>query len=165
MSGAASTVHAEWTKFRTVRGWVIGMLVGRRRPRGRSGCSPGRTGPAARHGHRIRVRPTPVGPGGEEVTDGFTFVHQPLAGDGSITVRVAVADRSAAESERAAGYRAVRPGLVPWAKAGLIVKAGTTEGSAYAAVMVTGGHGVRMQARLRPRRARAAPGVRRAGCG
>ena len=21
-------VHAEWTKFRTVRGWVIGMLVG-----------------------------------------------------------------------------------------------------------------------------------------
>ena len=20
-------VHAEWTKFRTVRGWVIGMLV------------------------------------------------------------------------------------------------------------------------------------------
>ena len=38
-----------------------------------------------------------------------------------------------------------RPGLVPWAKAGLIIKDGTTPGSSYAAVMVTGGHGVRMQ--------------------
>ena len=33
----------------------------------------------------------------------------------------------------------------PWAKAGLIMKADTAQGSAYAAVMVTGGHGVRMQ--------------------
>ena len=30
----------------------------------------------------------PVGPGGEPVTDSFYFVHQPLAGNGSITVRV-----------------------------------------------------------------------------
>ncbi len=35
--------------------------------------------------------------------------------------------------------------MVPWAKAGLIIKASTRPGSAYAAVMVTGGHGVRMQ--------------------
>jgi ABC-type transport system involved in multi-copper enzyme maturation permease subunit len=34
---------------------------------------------------------------------------------------------------------------VPWAKAGLIVKDGTRAGSTYAAVMVTGGRGVRMQ--------------------
>jgi ABC-type transport system involved in multi-copper enzyme maturation permease subunit len=33
----------------------------------------------------------------------------------------------------------------PWSKAGIIVKDGTTPGSQYAAVMVTGGHGVRMQ--------------------
>ena len=32
-----------------------------------------------------------------------------------------------------------------WSKAGLIVKASLTQGSAYAAMMVTGGHGVRMQ--------------------
>src|SRR4029453_9107703 len=38
-----------------------------------------------------------------------------------------------------------RPGLAPWAKAGLIVKASTRPASAYAAVMVTGSHGVRMQ--------------------
>ena len=35
--------------------------------------------------------------------------------------------------------------VVPWAKAGIIIKAGLTPGSAYAAIMVTGSHGVRMQ--------------------
>jgi hypothetical protein len=35
--------------------------------------------------------------------------------------------------------------VAPWAKAGLIVKDGTRSGSTYAAVLVTGGHGVRMQ--------------------
>ena len=25
--GFAHLVHAEWTKFRTVRGWVVGMIV------------------------------------------------------------------------------------------------------------------------------------------
>jgi hypothetical protein len=39
----------------------------------------------------------------------------------------------------------MRPGLVPWAKAGIIIKASTTPGSAYAAMTVTGSHGVRMQ--------------------
>src|SRR5262249_34213843 len=39
----------------------------------------------------------------------------------------------------------MRAGLVPWAKAGLIIKASTTAGSRYAAVMFTGAHGVRMQ--------------------
>ena len=34
---------------------------------------------------------------------------------------------------------------MPWAKAGLIVKDGTGPGSPYAAIMVTGSHGVRMQ--------------------
>ena len=37
------------------------------------------------------------------------------------------------------------PGLEPWSKAGLIVSAGARQGSAYAAVMVTGRHGARMQ--------------------
>jgi hypothetical protein len=37
------------------------------------------------------------------------------------------------------------PGLQPWSKAGIIVKASTGQGSAYAAMMVTGAHGVRMQ--------------------
>jgi hypothetical protein len=36
-------------------------------------------------------------------------------------------------------------GLVPWAKAGLMLKASVQPGSAYAAVLLTGDHGVRMQ--------------------
>ena len=36
-------------------------------------------------------------------------------------------------------------GLQPWSKAGVIIKASTRPGSAYAAMMVTGNHGVRMQ--------------------
>src|SRR3974390_612099 len=36
-------------------------------------------------------------------------------------------------------------GVEPWAKAGVLIEPGTRQGSAYAAVMVTGGHGVRMQ--------------------
>ena len=35
--------------------------------------------------------------------------------------------------------------MVPWSKAGLIITAGSGQGSAYAAVMVTGSHGTRMQ--------------------
>ncbi len=72
----------------------------------------------------------PIGPGGEPVTDSFYFVHRPLAGNGSVTVSVsALTDNS----------------IVPWAKAGLIIKQSTRQGSPYAAIMVTGSHGVRMQ--------------------
>jgi ABC-type transport system involved in multi-copper enzyme maturation permease subunit len=41
--------------------------------------------------------------------------------------------------------RAREVGVQPWTKAGLIVKQNTEAGSAYAAVLLTGGHGVRMQ--------------------
>jgi hypothetical protein len=68
------------------------------------------------------------------VTDSFYFVHQPLAGNGSITARLT----SLTGAQR-------RAGLQPWSKAGIISKAGTRPGSAYAAMMVTVGHGVRMQ--------------------
>ena len=36
-------------------------------------------------------------------------------------------------------------GLQPWSKTGIIIKQSTRPGSAYAAMMATGGHGVRMQ--------------------
>ena len=39
----------------------------------------------------------------------------------------------------------MRAGVEPWSKVGIIVKASTAQGSAYAAMMLTGGHGVRMQ--------------------
>jgi ABC-type transport system involved in multi-copper enzyme maturation permease subunit len=43
------------------------------------------------------------------------------------------------------GPARTEPGLQPWSKAGLIITAGPSQGSAYAAVMVTGSHGARMQ--------------------
>ncbi|QKW40251.1 ABC transporter permease subunit [Actinomadura sp. NAK00032] len=84
--------------------------------------------------------PVPTGPGGKPVSDSFYFVHQPLSGNGSITVSV-----SSLKSGIPEGPGNLRPGTVPWAKAGLIVKQGIHQGSSYAAIMVTGGHGVRMQ--------------------
>jgi ABC-type transport system involved in multi-copper enzyme maturation permease subunit len=151
--GFGQLLRAEWTKFRTVRGWVIGMLVAALVTAGlgifaavgsSSSCSHG-PGSPARHG--AGCAPTlAIGPGGEAVTDSFFFVRQPLAGHGSITVRVtSLTGQLPVLGGLGTEQPSMRPGLVPWAKAGLIIKDGTRPGSAYAAIMVTGGHGVRMQ--------------------
>jgi ABC-type transport system involved in multi-copper enzyme maturation permease subunit len=129
-------LRAEWTKFRTVRGWVIAVIAG-----GLAIAAfalvPGQQGSCNVAGCTV-----PVGPGGEEVSDGFYFVHQPLAGNGSVTARVTSLTGQIPVPAQGAAMRA---GLVPWAKAGIIIKASTSPGSAYAAMMVTGSHGVRMQ--------------------
>ncbi len=134
--GFADLLHAEWTKFRTVRGWIIAVTVG-----GLAivafALAPGQQGSC-----NVAGCTTPVGPGGEEVSDSFYFVHQPLAGNGSITVRVTSLTGEIPVLTQGAAMRA---GVVPWAKAGIIIKASTSPGSAYAAMMVTGSHGVRMQ--------------------
>jgi ABC-type transport system involved in multi-copper enzyme maturation permease subunit len=131
--GFAQLLRAEWTKFRTVRGWVIGMIIAALVTVGigllnHSSCG----GVIAPGGASVAGAgcSAPVGPGGEAVTDQFYFVHKPLVGDGSITVRMTSLTSAS---------------LQPWAKAGVLVKASTRPGSAYAAMMVTGGHGVRMQ--------------------
>jgi ABC-type transport system involved in multi-copper enzyme maturation permease subunit len=142
--GFAQLLRAEWTKFRTVRGWVIGMAVAASVIVG-LGLGPSMQGSCGKHGPASACTPL-IGPDGQEVTDGFFFVHQALAGDGSISVRVTsltgLLPTPPAGRDAPVG---TRPGLAPWAKAGLIIKASTRPGSAYAAVMVTGGHGVRMQ--------------------
>ncbi len=81
--GFAQLLHAEWTKFRTVRGWVIAMVVAVLLPGllgllNHDNCSTGNNAACT----------LPLGPGGEAVNDSFYFVHQPLAGNGSITVRI-----------------------------------------------------------------------------
>jgi hypothetical protein len=38
--------------------------------------------------------PVPTGPGGEAVRDTYKFVHQALAGDGSLTARVVAIGRA-----------------------------------------------------------------------
>src|SRR5215470_16627119 len=153
-SGFGAVLRAEWTKFRSVRGWVIGMIlaaplmifIGVFAAANTSiGCAinggPQKTGKAC-------VPYVPHGPGGEIVTDSFSFVRQPLTGNGSITARVTAltgehADLSAGPAQ--VGSDTMVPGLAAWGKAGIIIKQSTHQGSAYAAMMVTGSNGVRMQ--------------------
>jgi ABC-type transport system involved in multi-copper enzyme maturation permease subunit len=156
--GFGRLVHAEWTKFRTVRGWVIAMVFAAALTAGiglyaasgpQTGCQP--VGPAGTIGPPVPCQPSnPVGPGGEAVSDSYYFVHQALRGNGGVTVRVtSLTGRSSPPGGGIApgpnpeqGFTA---GVQPWAKAGILVTASTRPGSAYAAMMVTGGHGVRMQ--------------------
>jgi ABC-type transport system involved in multi-copper enzyme maturation permease subunit len=149
--GFRQLLHAEWTKFRTVRGWLVGMIVailvtagiglfvaeGGATATCQQQGGPPQSGNACHHGYTL-------GPGGEPVNDQFYFVRQPLAGDGSITVRM-TSLTGLLPTGNIGGGLSTRPGLVPWAKAGIIIKDGTTQGSAYAAMMVTGANGVRMQ--------------------
>jgi hypothetical protein len=131
--GFSQLLHAEWTKFRTVRGWVTGMVAAALMV-----MLVALLAGASSVQHDLPA--VPVGPGGEPVTDSFYFVHQTLAGNGSITVSV-----SALRDSIPSGPGDLRPGIVPWAKAGLIIKESTRQGSPYAAIMVTSSHGVRMQ--------------------
>jgi ABC-type transport system involved in multi-copper enzyme maturation permease subunit len=147
-------LRAEWTKFRSVRGWVIGMILAAlltiflgvfTAGNAIIGCAINggtqKTGKAC-------LPYVPHGPGGEIVTDSFSFMRQPLTGNGTITARVTAltgehANLSSGPAQ--AGNGNMVPGLTAWAKAGIIIKRSTHQGSAYAAMMVTGSNGVRMQ--------------------
>jgi ABC-type transport system involved in multi-copper enzyme maturation permease subunit len=152
--GFGRILRAEWIKFRTVRGWVIavviavvlmdlvGLFAG---GQANVNCSNG--GGKTLHGAAC-VPPTPLGPGGEPVTDSFTFVHQPLTGNGSITVQMTSLTGRYGGGAGPASQGPIagsKIGVQPWSKAGIIIKQNTMQGSAYAAMMITGTHGVRMQ--------------------
>jgi hypothetical protein len=127
-------VLAEWTKLRSVPRWAMAMLaavvltvlVSVLTASG-SGYGAGGPGP-------------PIGPDGSGVRDEFYFVHQPLTGDGSVTARVL-------------SQTGVEGGSHEWAKAGVIIKESTKPGSQYAAMMITPGHGVRLQSNFTTDRA------------
>jgi ABC-type transport system involved in multi-copper enzyme maturation permease subunit len=145
--GFAQLVWAEWTKFRTVRGWVVGMIVAGLvtvgvglLSHGECGSQAGPSAPVVTGGPACT---NPLGPGGEAVTDGFYFVHRSLGSDGSITVRVT--SMAGSYSPNGVSTQDLKAGLQPWSKPGIVIKANTGQGSAYAAMMVTGSHGVRMQ--------------------
>lgn len=139
----AQSLHAEWVRFRSTRPWVIGMLVAAVLI-----VLPGILIAAlfktSCEGPEGNVCPaTPVGPGGQAVEDRFYFVHQPLTGDGSITARVT--SMTGIITYPPPDHNEIVSGVVPWTKAGVIIKENLEPGSAYAAVMLTGSHGVRMQ--------------------
>ena len=154
-------LRAEWTKFRTVRGWVVGLLVaallsvlftflvanGKHSgvcagapPPGAASNSPGSSCHA---GHPF----VPIGPHGQPVADSYQFVDRQLTGDGILSARVAALSGvvSTRPANVAPSRAYTRPGLTAWAKAGILLTSGTRQGSPYAAVMATGGHGIRWQ--------------------
>ncbi|MER5648681.1 hypothetical protein [Streptosporangium sp. NPDC002524] len=144
--GFPRLLRAEWAGFRSARGLVLamaasvlvtvslGLLIA---GGARSTCVTSKgEGPC----------PAPlVGPDGTAVQDKYYFVHQPLKGNGDITARVSGMTGQMRLPDAVPGVRNVKEGAVPWAKAGLLVRQSLTRGMPYAAVMTTGGHGVRMQ--------------------
>ena len=145
--GFGQLLRAEWTKLRTVRGWVVGLILAGLLTAGISllshsecGSQAGPSAPVVTGGPSCSH---PLGPGGEAVTDNFYFVHQALGLDASVTVRVT--SLAGSYSPDGVSTQDLKAGLQPWSKAGIIIKASATPGSAYAAMMVTGSHGARMQ--------------------
>ena len=151
--GFRQLLHAEWTKFRTVRGWGIGMIIAVLVTAGigifvaAGGASPScQTVSATGQSGGCGGPTLTLGPGGEPVTSNFYFVRQPLAGNGSITVRVTSLTSLLPPTRSEFGTPPSRPGTVPWSKAGIIIGATSlSTPQAYAAMMVTGGNGARMQ--------------------
>jgi len=150
--GLTELLRAEFTKFRSIRGWVITLgvaallivafaWVGSQEHTSSCAITPGSPSTCT-----SGVQPPVLGPGGEPVVDSFSFLHQPLIGNGSLSTQVT----SLSEMTRSGNGPGTESGgqrhiSVPWAKAGIIIKETTTQGSVYAAVMVTASHGVRMQ--------------------
>ncbi|WP_431902889.1 ABC transporter permease subunit [Nonomuraea sp. bgisy101] len=144
--GFGRLLLAEWTKFRTVRGWVIGMTLSALVVLGLGLLSAAGSHMSCSKGPvEVPCPALPTGPGGEAVNDRLYLVHQSLTGDGGITARLTSLTGQIRLPDANPGVRRVVAGLVPWAKAGLMVKESTAQGSPYAAVMLTGAHGVRMQ--------------------
>jgi ABC-type transport system involved in multi-copper enzyme maturation permease subunit len=159
MTGFGDVLLAEWTKFRTLRGWVIGLIIGAilmaffgvfLAGAATIGCVQGNVQKTG----RACLPHIPIGPGGEAVQDSFYFVRQQLDTGGSITARLtSLTTRSSGPGGPGPVHVAGppqnpgggKPTLVPWAKAGVMIKASLKQGSAYAAMLVTGSHGVRFQ--------------------
>ena len=156
-----SVIWSEWTKFRTVQGWVVGLvaaaglcvaftfLVANGKHEG--GCTgpppPGAGADSPGSGCYVGHPFVPTGPDGEAVADSYELVDRPLTGDGTITAQVSSLNgiTSTNPVSVAPSLAATRPGLAPWAKAGILLTPSTKQGAPYAAVIATGGHGTRFQ--------------------
>ena len=138
--GFPQLLRSEWTKFRTMRGWVIAMIA--------AAVLVGLPIVALSNGatNNNSIPNQPIGPNGLAVVDSFYFQHRPIGADATITTRVTALTGHTLLPPKKEGFRP--PGATqpqPWAKAGVIVKASTKAGSAYAAILVTPDHGVRFQ--------------------
>jgi hypothetical protein len=138
--GFIQLLRSEWTKFRTIRGWVIATIAAAILvvlpivALGNTGTD------------NNSIPNQPIGPNGLAVVDSFYFQHRPVGSDATITARVTGLTGHTLLPPGKGGFvplGAHRP--QPWAKAGVIIKASTKPGSAYAAILVTPDHGVRFQ--------------------
>jgi hypothetical protein len=147
--GFGQVLRAEWTKFRTMRGWVVTMLAAAvataLAPVALAGTAKSNDPMTCVHGQcQVEASHVATGPGGDAVTDSFYFVHQPLAGNGSLTAAISSLHGTGPALHLPTKFP--QPSRTqPWAKAGILIKASTRPGSPYAAIMATSGHGVRMQ--------------------
>jgi ABC-type transport system involved in multi-copper enzyme maturation permease subunit len=142
--------RAEWVKFRTVRGWMVGMVLAGllcvvftfvvANGNHQSFCTG--TGVCSA-GHPF----VPTRPDGEAVADSYQSYSQPLTGDGTLTARIRSLTGAvyAGLANQAPTLAHTRPGLAAWTKAGILLTPTTKSGSSYAAVMATGRHGLRFQ--------------------
>ncbi len=146
----APVLRAEWVKFRSVRGWLIGVVLAAVL------CvvftflvaNGTHTGSCTGTGNCSSGHPfVPTGPDGESVADSYQFVGRSLTGNGTITAQVESLTGliSTNPVNVAPSLSATRPGPAQWAKAGVLVTANAKQGSPYAAVMASGSHGVRFQ--------------------
>jgi ABC-type transport system involved in multi-copper enzyme maturation permease subunit len=124
---AARALRAEWTKLRSVRSSGLALLA--------MAALTLLLGVLSASLSKSDVNR------GVLTVDQFHFVHQAMAGDGSITARVSA-----------------QAGSGEWAKAGIMLKASATSGAPYVALMVTPGHGVLLHADARTELRR--PGAR-----
>jgi ABC-type transport system involved in multi-copper enzyme maturation permease subunit len=147
--GFAQVLRAEWTKFRTMRGWVIAMIAAAiataLAPVALASIAKSNDPMTCVHGQcQVESSNVATGPAGEAVTDSFYFVHQPLAGNGSLTAAISSLHGTGPALHLPTKFP--QPFRTPpWAKAGILIKASARPGSPYAAIMATSGHGVRMQ--------------------
>lgn len=149
--GFGPLLRAEATKFRTVRGWVVGLLVAVAATVGLGVLGPmgSQTSCSGPNGQSCGDHTPPLRADGLAVSDSSTFFHAALTGDGSITARVTALtgryDGGGAVPANPDSPAVGADGVQPWTKAGIMVKDGVKQTSDYAAVLVTGTNGVRWQ--------------------
>jgi ABC-type transport system involved in multi-copper enzyme maturation permease subunit len=122
-AGFSQLLLAEWTKLRSVRRWVAGILAAVVLTVLISLLAAAGSGTDANQSGEFTA-----GPDGQPVLDDFRFVHRQLSGDGSITARV--------RDQRARHE---------WAAAGVMIKEAARSGAPYAAMVVTAEHGIRLR--------------------
>ncbi|MFJ5831478.1 hypothetical protein [Streptomyces sp. NPDC093089] len=138
MEKTNEALRREWTRFRRP-GRLVALVL--------AALAVVALGLLHAHGNRASCDgpcpADPTGPDGTLVNDQFSLLHQDLGRNGGITVRLT--SMKGTITYPPPHHDRLVPGLVPWAKAGIVIKDGVRPGSSYAALMLTGGHGVRMQ--------------------